>query len=128
MKCRSIASALVALFSPIAVQAQQKARSDTARLAEVVVTAERAPSAVASAVSAVTRVSGAELARMPHVTLADVLRMAPGFSLVDFDGLGYDPQLMARKRDDEQTGETPHDGAPFARQPQAAPRQGWYDF
>ena len=98
--CRSFAAlrttTLLALLSPVAVQAQQRTRSDTARLAEVVVTAERAPSAVASAVSAVTRVSGAELARMPHVTLADVLRMAPGFSLVDFDGLGYDPQLMAR--------------------------------
>ncbi len=85
--------AVVALAIPAALTAQ---RSDTTRLSAVVVTAERAPSALSSSVSAVTRVSGAELAKMPHVTLADVLRLAPGFNVIDFDGLGYDPQLMAR--------------------------------
>lgn len=62
----------------------------------VVVTAERAASGLASSVSAVTRLSRAALARMPQATLADVLRLAPGFVLVDFDGLGFDPQVMVR--------------------------------
>lgn len=62
----------------------------------VVVTAERAASGLVSSVAAVTRLSGAELARMPQATLADVLRRAPGFVLVDFDGLGFDPQVMVR--------------------------------
>ncbi len=85
-----------ALLIPAALLAQQPSRPDTARLSAVVVTAERAPSAISSSISAVTRVSGAELARMPHVTLADVLRLAPGFSLTNFDGAGYDPVLMVR--------------------------------
>jgi iron complex outermembrane receptor protein len=62
----------------------------------VVVTAERAATGLASSVAAVTRLSAAELARMPQATLADVLRRAPGFVLVDFDGLGFDPQVMVR--------------------------------
>lgn len=83
----------MALWLPAVLTAQ---RADTTRLSAVVVTAERAPSALSSSISAVTRISGAELAKMPHVTLADVLRLAPGFNVIDFDGLGYDPQLMAR--------------------------------
>lgn len=62
----------------------------------VVVTAERTPSLLATSVAAVTRLSATELARLPRATLADLLRLAPGFSLVDFDGLGFDPQIMVR--------------------------------
>ncbi|HEY9382200.1 MAG TPA: TonB-dependent receptor [Gemmatimonadales bacterium] len=72
---------------------------DTARpraLPPVVVTAERASSGLATSAAAVTRLSAAELSRMPRATLADLLRRAPGFSVVDFDGLGFDPQLMVR--------------------------------
>ena len=66
------------------------------RLDPVVVTAERAATGLASSVAAVTRIGAAELARLPRATLADVLRLAPGFALVDFDGLGFDPQVMVR--------------------------------
>ena len=72
---------------------------DTARppaLGTVVVTAERAPTTLGSSVSSVTRLSADELARTPRATLADVLRRAPGFSVIDVDGLGFDPQLMVR--------------------------------
>lgn len=75
------------------------AAQDTLRprvLEPVVVTAERASGSLSTSVAAVTRLSAAELARMPHATLADLLRRAPGFGVVDFDGLGFDPQLMVR--------------------------------
>ena len=62
----------------------------------VVTTAERSPSLLGASVAAVTRLPALELARVPHATLADLLRYTPGFSLVDFDGLGFDPQLMVR--------------------------------
>ncbi|MEP7345143.1 MAG: TonB-dependent receptor [Gemmatimonadaceae bacterium] len=87
---------ILALVCPTGLWSQQPVRSDTTQLNAIVVTAERARSAIGSSVSAVTRVSGADLARMPGVTLADVLRLAPGISVVSFDGLGYDPQVMAR--------------------------------
>lgn len=65
-------------------------------LATVVVTAERTRTALAATTSAVTRVSPSELAALPHATVADVLRLVPGFALVDFDGQGNDPQVMVR--------------------------------
>jgi outer membrane cobalamin receptor len=66
------------------------------RLDPVVITAERASTGLSSSVAAVTRIGAGELARLPRATLADVLRLAPGFALVDFDGLGFDPQVMVR--------------------------------
>ena len=72
---------------------------DTTRppaLGTVVVTAERAPTSLASSIASVTRLTAADLARTPRATLADVLRRAPGFSVIDIDGLGFDPQLMVR--------------------------------
>jgi outer membrane cobalamin receptor len=62
----------------------------------VVATAERTRGSVSSSMAAVTRLAAEELARYPRATLADLLRLAPGFSTVDFDGLGFDPQLMVR--------------------------------
>jgi vitamin B12 transporter len=88
-----------ALLLMILLAGQAGAQADTTRprtLDPVVVTADRAPGALRSSVSAVTRLSAATLARMPRATLADVLRMVPGFTVVDFDGLGFDPQLMTR--------------------------------
>ena len=67
-----------------------------AQLDTVLVTAERAPTALAAVSTAVTRISAERLARVPHATFADLLRLAPGLALVDFDGLGMDPQLMVR--------------------------------
>ncbi len=81
------------------LQAAELPAQDTLRprmLAPVVVTAERGSASLATSAAAVTRLSAAELSRMPRATLADLLRRAPGFSVVDFDGLGFDPQLMVR--------------------------------
>ena len=95
---RTILSILVAAaFAPAA--AQLPTPPDTARpstLNAVVVTAERARTSIASSVASVTRIAAADLARTPRATLADVLRLAPGFAIVDLDGLGFDPQLMVR--------------------------------
>ena len=73
--------------------------ADTTRprqLEPVIVTAERARASLAGATAAVTRLDGATLTRYPRATLADLLRLVPGFTLVDFDGLGFDPQIMVR--------------------------------
>ena len=65
-------------------------------LGAVVVVAERSPTPMNRSSAAVTRLTAADLARLPYATLADALRSVPGFAIVDFDGLGHDPQLMVR--------------------------------
>ena len=65
-------------------------------LGAVVVIAERAPTPINLSTAAVTRLTSVDLARLPYVTVADVLRRVPGFAVVDFDGSGRDPQLMVR--------------------------------
>jgi outer membrane receptor protein involved in Fe transport len=93
------AGLVVVVGSATTGQTPSRPASDTSRAAllnAIVVTAERGASSVGSSVSAVTRVSSAELARMPSATLADVLRTVPGFAVIDFDGLGFDPQIMVR--------------------------------
>ena len=65
-------------------------------LGAVVVIAERAATPMNRSTAAVTRLTAADLARLPYATLADVLRRVPGFAVVEFDGLGRDPQLMVR--------------------------------
>jgi iron complex outermembrane receptor protein len=65
-------------------------------LGAVVVVAERAPTPINQSTAAVTRLTSADLARLPYATVADVLRRVPGFAVVDFDGSGRDPQLMVR--------------------------------
>jgi len=87
---------LLALASRAAAQNAPTRDTLPRRLDPVVVTAERTPAGLVSSVAAVTRITAAELARLPRATLADVLRLAPGFALVDFDGLGFDPQVMVR--------------------------------
>ena len=90
---------LIATLSSASPALAQIAQQDTARspiLSTVVVTAERSRTSLATSVASVTRLSAAELARTPRATLADVLRRAPGFAVIDFDGLGFDPQLMVR--------------------------------
>lgn len=81
------------------VLARSAMAQDTLRprtLEPIVVTAERASAGLTTSTAAVTRISAAELSRLPRATLADLLRLAPGITLVDFDGLGFDPQLMVR--------------------------------
>ena len=86
----------LACSTPVAAQTVQPDSARPPALGTVVVTAERAATPLAASVASVTRLSAAEIARMPRATLADVLRLAPGFTIIDLDGLGFDPQLMVR--------------------------------
>jgi outer membrane cobalamin receptor len=87
----------IAALVPASALLAQRAPIDTARsLTTVVVTAERTPTSLTSSIASVTRLSASELAQTPRATLADVLRRAPGFAVIDVDGLGFDPQLMVR--------------------------------
>ena len=65
-------------------------------LGAVVVVAERAATPLNRSTAAVTRLTAEDLDRFPFATVADVLKRVPGFAVVDFDGLGRDPQLMVR--------------------------------
>jgi outer membrane cobalamin receptor len=81
---------------PGVAHAQGAGSESPQTLGTVVVAAERAPTSINRSMAAVTRLTAADLARLPTATLADVLRRVPGFAVVDFDGLGKDPQLMVR--------------------------------
>ena len=86
---------LLAIAVPTA--AQRPLRRDTVISIEpMVVTADRAETPLTASVAAVSVLTAEQLAAVPQRTLADGLRRVPGFALVDFDGLGYDPQLMVR--------------------------------
>jgi len=65
-------------------------------LKDKVVTADRAESDLGSSVSAVSVISNKQLTQFPMTNFTDLLRLVPGFSLVDFDGLGQDPQMIVR--------------------------------
>lgn len=69
---------------------------DTQSLGAVVIVAERSATPLNRSAAAVTRLTRADLARLPNATLADVLGRVPGFAIVNFDGLGRDPQAMVR--------------------------------
>lgn len=84
------------VWIPGVARAQGAGSESPQTLGAVVVVAERAPTAINQSTAAVTRLTAADLARLPNATLADVLRRVPGFAVVDFDGLGKDPQLMVR--------------------------------
>ena len=85
-------SLLFLLFLAETIRAQEPGQT----LGAVVVVAERAPTPINVSTAAVTRLTSADLARLPYATVADVLRRVPGFAVVDFDGSGRDPQLMVR--------------------------------
>jgi outer membrane cobalamin receptor len=72
------------------------AQDSVSTLRAVVVVADKAATPLNSSTAAVTRLTAADLARLPHATVADVLRRVPGIAVVDFDGTGRDPQLMVR--------------------------------
>jgi iron complex outermembrane receptor protein len=83
---------MLLVFLAGTIQAQEPGQT----LGAVVVVAERAPTPINQSTAAVTRLTSADLARLPYTTVADVLRRVPGFAVVDFDGSGRDPQLMVR--------------------------------
>lgn len=86
------------LFVATCIASPAFAQRDTAAvpLNAVVVTADRSRSVLSSSTASVSRITVADLAQTPRATIADALRRVPGFALVDFDGLGFDPQLMVR--------------------------------
>lgn len=76
-----------------------EAQRDTSRapvLDPLVVTAERAGTPLSTSTSAVTSISAEDVARTPGPTLASALERVPGFSVLDFDGSGREPQLVVR--------------------------------
>jgi len=89
------AALLLALGAPLAGQ-QPPPTGRVVTIDSLVVIAERAATTLSSSTAAVSVLTAEQLARVPHVTLADALRQVPGFAVVGFDGLGYDPQLMVR--------------------------------
>lgn len=85
------------VFLPlVAFASALHAQESPQTLGAVVVIAERAETPMNRSTAAVTRLTASDLARLPHATVADVLRQVPGIAVVDFDGMGRDPQLMVR--------------------------------
>lgn len=89
-------AALLVLLAPVASLPAQAPPGPTRALDSIVVTVERVPLPLSHSTAAVTRLSGEALARLPQVTLADLLRLAPGFALRNTDGVGAEPHVMVR--------------------------------
>jgi outer membrane receptor protein involved in Fe transport len=96
LRCVVICVAGLICGAPALAQQQPPPPDTVTSLQALVVIADRAETPLAASVAAVSRLTAHQLARIPHHTLADALRTLPGFATVDFDGLGYDPQLMVR--------------------------------
>src|SRR5687767_3444096 len=94
--CIVLCVAVFVCSAPAAAQQPPTPPDTVTSLQALVVIADRAETPLAASVAAVSRLTAHQLARIPHHTLADALRTLPGFATVDFDGLGYDPQLMVR--------------------------------
>jgi iron complex outermembrane recepter protein len=84
-------AACAACAEPLHAQRVPVVAGDT-----VIVTAERSATMLSRSTASVSRLSAADIARLPGVTIVDVLRQIPGFALVNFDGLGFDPQVIVR--------------------------------
>lgn len=106
MNRHSILAACVAAatgFAPLAraqgTPGDSIARRDSVRahkLDAVVVTAERASAPLAASAAAVTRLSAAELRRLPVATVAGALELVPGIAVLHSDALGDAPRLAIR--------------------------------
>lgn len=79
-----------------ALHAQEPDSAEVYEVDPVVVTAGRSSARLVTSTAAVSRISGEDLRALPLRSLADALRMVPGMTVVDTDGLGYDPRLMLR--------------------------------
>lgn len=77
-------------------EASQPDSVPVALLEELVVTADRAETPIGLSVAAVTRLDGRGLDASRFGGVAELLRLVPGFSLVDRDGSGQDPQPIVR--------------------------------
>ncbi len=86
------AALLLAAFGQLNAQQADSVVS----LDPLVVTAGRESTTLSSSTASVSVIPAEQLEDVPLRTLADALRLVPGFTLVDTDGLGRDPQVMAR--------------------------------
>jgi len=80
-------------------QGADSARRDTIathRLDAVVVTADRRSAPLASSAAAVTRLTAADLQRLPVSTVAGALELVPGMVVLHSDALGEAPRLAIR--------------------------------
>jgi iron complex outermembrane recepter protein len=80
----------------VAAQRHTGADSVARALDTVVVTAERTRTPIVAVAAAVTRLSGEALARLPVRTVADALQYVPGIVVVQGDGIGNAPRIIAR--------------------------------
>ncbi|MFL5563161.1 MAG: TonB-dependent receptor [Gemmatimonadaceae bacterium] len=97
----TVFSAGSAIAAPrLAAQANDStARRDTTtshRLEAVVVTAERRSAPLAASAAAVTRLSAADLQRLPVSTVGNALELVPGMVVLHSDALGEAPRLAIR--------------------------------
>lgn len=99
---RALAFALVltGLFpAPGRAQAVEAIGPDSTRvfgLETIVVTADRSATRLATATAAVSVLDRGALDRLPIRTIAEALQHLPGFALLNFDGLGFDPVVAVR--------------------------------
>lgn len=110
LACIAVALAALVPAAPLAtpIAAQQptgqpppgeETASDSTYLYDldaVVVTAERSATPLAASMAATSVLQGDELRRLPVRNLADALQQTPGFTFLDFDGSGRDPQPVVR--------------------------------
>ncbi len=98
MACLAVAGLAGPLVQESGAQLPTPPPPDSAAVAQLealVVTADRARTAVGSSVAAVTRLD-ARRSLGTGLGLGELLRFVPGFSLVALDGNGLDPQPMVR--------------------------------
>lgn len=96
----SIAAWSFALLLPAALAAQQR---DTVELAEIVVTADRAPTPLARVVSPTTVISGQQLRERGIYFLQDALRQVPGAAVVSTGSYGGTTSLFLRGGESDYT-------------------------
>ncbi|MSR07586.1 MAG: TonB-dependent receptor [Gemmatimonadetes bacterium] len=87
---------VVSLSMPPMQVAAQDAPRDTARLAEMVVTATRLPMPAVNVASSVTVISGAQLRAQGITTVADALRSVPGAAVARSGSFGAATSLFLR--------------------------------
>lgn len=89
-------AAVAAFLSVGASQLAAQQPGDTVRLREIVVTATRLPTPLASTASAVTVLTGDELRERGIATVADALRGVPGVDVVETGPFGSTTSLFLR--------------------------------
>lgn len=100
--CAILSFCLLATPNPAGAQSAE-APADSIDLGEVVVTANRTPQPLQRAGSAITVISGDEIAKTNPASLADVLRYVPGLDVVETGGPGGTSSVKIRGANPSQT-------------------------